>query len=95
MSPDELLGDPESIDPREGLRTVVALHRLAAQLEALHVARARQAGLSWAHIAAELEVTKQSVHKKYAGRRRGRETADGHVGVGAGSGGPDGDEGRR
>lgn len=70
MHLDELVAhDPETVDPREGLRTVVALHRLAARLEALHVGRARRAGLSWAQIAAELEVTKQSVHKKYVNRR--------------------------
>ena len=66
----ELVRDPETVDPRAGLRAVVALHRLAARLEALHVARARAAGLSWSQIAAELQVTKQSVHKKYSGRGR-------------------------
>lgn len=67
----ELVGDPEATDPREGLRAVVALHRLAGRLEALHVARARAAGLSWAQIAAELQVTKQTVHKKYVTRAGG------------------------
>jgi len=71
MDVSELLGDPETTDPREGLRSVVALHRLAARLEALHVARARAAGLSWAQIAMELQVTKQTVHKKYVTRARG------------------------
>ncbi len=52
-------------DRREGLRTVVALRRLTAQLEALHVAAAREAGMSWADIAAELQVTRQTVHKKH------------------------------
>ena len=62
----------ETADPREGLRTVLALHRLASRLEALHVARAREQGMSWAEIAVELEVTRQSVHKKHGrtGARR-------------------------
>jgi DNA-binding NarL/FixJ family response regulator len=54
-----------SIEPAEGLRTVVALRRLASRLEDLHVARARAAGMSWAEIAASLEVTRQTVHKKH------------------------------
>ena len=57
-------------DPREGLRTVLALHRLADRLEDLHVARAREAGMSWADIAVELQVTRQTVHKKHS-RTRG------------------------
>ncbi|MEP7765176.1 RNA polymerase subunit sigma-70 [Sanguibacter sp. 25GB23B1] len=59
-----------AVEPAEGLRTVVALRRLAARLEDLHVARARAAGMSWAEIAASLEVTRQTVHKKH-GRTRG------------------------
>ncbi len=57
-------------DPREGLRTVLALHRLADRLEDLHVARARAQGMSWADIAVELQVTRQTVHKKHS-RSRG------------------------
>ena len=57
-------------DPREGLRTVVALRRLTARLEALHVAAAREQGMSWADIAAELAVTRQTVHQKH-GRSSG------------------------
>ncbi|GAA4621880.1 RNA polymerase subunit sigma-70 [Cellulomonas oligotrophica] len=66
-------------DPREGLRTVVALHRLADRLEDLHVARARALGMSWADIAAELQVTRQTVHKKHSrprGTRRWSTDAD-------------------
>ncbi len=57
-------------DPRDGLRTALALRRLADRLEALHVARAREQGMSWAQIAGELQVTRQTVHKKH-GRARG------------------------
>lgn len=66
-----LEAEATAADPRDGLRTVVALHRLAARLEALHVAQARERGLSWAEIAVELEVTRQTVHKKH-GRTNGR-----------------------
>ncbi|WP_432485297.1 helix-turn-helix domain-containing protein [Kineococcus esterisolvens] len=57
-------------DPCDGLRTALALRRLAERLEALHVARAREQGMSWAEIAVELQVTRQTVHKKH-GRTRG------------------------
>jgi DNA-binding NarL/FixJ family response regulator len=66
-------------DPREGLRTVLALHRLADRLEDLHVARAREQGMSWADIALELQVTRQTVHKKHTrprGPRRWSNDAD-------------------
>ncbi|WP_432507375.1 helix-turn-helix domain-containing protein [Kineococcus arenarius] len=59
-----------AVDPREGLRTALALRRLAERLEALHVARAREHGMSWAEIAVELQVTRQTVHKKH-GRTSG------------------------
>lgn len=68
-----------TVDPSEGLRTVLALHRLADRLEDLHVARARERGMSWADIAAELQVTRQTVHKKHArprGPRRWSTDAD-------------------
>lgn len=66
-------------DPRDGLRTVLALHRLADRLEDLHVARARAQGMSWADIATELQVTRQTVHKKHTrprGARRWSNDAD-------------------
>ena len=47
---------------------MAALRRLFEQLEALHVARARELGWSWADIAAHLGVTKQSVHRKHGSR---------------------------
>lgn len=57
---------PAGPDVGEGLRTAVALRRLAESLEAREVARARAAGWSWQLIATHLDVTKQAVHKKYA-----------------------------
>ncbi len=58
--------DPQ--DPREGLAAVVALRRLLAALEAENVERALAVGWSWTEIAEALGVSRQAVHKKYAGR---------------------------
>ena len=54
--------------PAEGLAAVVALRRLADQLEAAEVERAIRQGWSWSRIAEALGVTRQAVHKKYAKR---------------------------
>ena len=54
--------------PGEGLAAVVALRRLADQLEASEVERALRQGWSWSRIAEALGVTRQAVHKKYAKR---------------------------
>lgn len=59
-----------SEDPEVGLRAVAALRRLLERLERLHVENARKAGRSWQEIADELGVSKQAVHKKYAGKGR-------------------------
>lgn len=52
-------------DPAVGLRAVGALHRLAEQVEAAHVALARAQGWSWEQIGDALGVSRQSVHAKY------------------------------
>jgi DNA-directed RNA polymerase specialized sigma24 family protein len=57
-------------DVRVGLRAVLALRRLLETLEALQVENARRQGWSWQEIADALGVSKQAVHKKYAGRNR-------------------------
>ncbi|MFB0617843.1 helix-turn-helix domain-containing protein [Streptomyces sp. AGS-58] len=44
---------------------VGALHRLAEQVEAAAVARAREQGWSWEQIGDALGVSRQSVHAKY------------------------------
>jgi len=54
-----------SDDPAVGLRAVGALHRLAEQVEAAHVALARGQGWSWEQIGDALGVSRQSVHAKY------------------------------
>lgn len=57
-----------SRDPRVGLRAVLALRRLLESLEVVQVDNARGQGWSWQEIADALEVSKQAVHKKHAGR---------------------------
>ena len=61
-----------STDPRVGLRAVVALRRLLERLEIVQVDNARRQGWSWQEIADALEVTRQGVHKKHAGRTPAR-----------------------
>jgi hypothetical protein len=56
-------------DPQTGLRAVTALRKLLEQLEALQVQNAREQGWSWQDIAEQLDVSRQAVHKKHAGRR--------------------------
>lgn len=64
----ELAAAAGSTDPRVGLRSVLALRRLLETLEVLQVDNARRQGWSWQEIADALDVTKQAVHKKHAGR---------------------------
>lgn len=55
-------------DPADALAAVVALRRLADQLEDAAVARALQDGWTWSLVAEALGVTRQAVHKKHAKR---------------------------
>ena len=72
MGVDELVALAQatgSEDPRSGaLRAVAELRRAAERTEAGLVRRARNVGMSWAEVAAELGVSKQTVHRKYGGR---------------------------
>jgi hypothetical protein len=52
-------------DPSVGLRAVVALRRLADQVENSQVAAARRDGLSWEQIGDALGVSRQAAHKKH------------------------------
>lgn len=54
-------------DPRRALRAAAELRRGTERLEAELVRRARNQGLSWAEVAAQLGVSKQAVHRKYGG----------------------------
>jgi DNA-directed RNA polymerase specialized sigma24 family protein len=64
----ELAAAASGRDARVGLRAALALRRLAETLEAVQVANARRQGWSWQEIADALEVSKQAVHKRYAGQ---------------------------
>ena len=55
-------------DPADGLAAVVALRRLADQVEDSEVERAVREGWTWSLIAEALGVTRQAVHKKHARR---------------------------
>lgn len=55
----------QSRDPEVAFPAVVALRRLADQLEDRHVAIARRLGWSWEEIGAALGVSRQAVHKKH------------------------------
>jgi hypothetical protein len=68
----ELAAAAGSADPKVGLRAVLALRRLLESLESVQVDNARLNGWSWQEIADALEVTRQGVHKKHAGRPVGR-----------------------
>lgn len=62
----------EALEPVEALQQVAELRARLGAEEAVHVHRARNAGLSWAEIAEALGVSRQAVHKKHRGRRWGR-----------------------
>lgn len=70
MDMEALSGPIQETDPATGLRAVAALHRLAEQVEATHVAAARSAGWSWEQIGELLGVTRQSVHAKHGKQER-------------------------
>ncbi|MEO6505667.1 MAG: hypothetical protein ABIW36_13775 [Terrimesophilobacter sp.] len=52
----------------DGLAAVVALRKLADQLEDAEVERAMRDGWSWSQVAEALGVTRQAVHKKHGQR---------------------------
>jgi hypothetical protein len=59
---------PGPDEPVEALAAVVALRRLADQLEQAAVERAVEQGWTWSQLAQALGVTRQAVHKKFAHR---------------------------
>lgn len=59
---------PSPDDPAEALAAVVALRRLADQLERAAVDAAIRQGWTWAGVADALGVSRQAVHKKHARR---------------------------
>ena len=65
MDSDQISSALGAGDPAVGLRAVLALRRLAEQVEATHVSLARRQGWSWQQIGDALGITRQSVHAKY------------------------------
>ena len=65
MSSPDLATTAAADDPAQGLRAVVALRKLADQLEVVQVTNARSLGWSWQDIAEQLQISRQAVHKKY------------------------------
>lgn len=57
---------PSARDPQEALAAVVALRRLADQLERAATAEALKQGWSWSQVAAALGISKQAAHKRLA-----------------------------
>lgn len=57
---------PSADDPEAALAAVVALRRLADQLERRAVLAAVDRHWSWSEIAQALGVTKQAAHKRFA-----------------------------
>lgn len=70
--------DQESPGPDGLLAELAAMREQRRELErreAALVRRARNEGIVWEQIAASLGVTRQAVHRKYAGRRLARAKA--------------------
>jgi hypothetical protein len=65
METDDLAERIRSTDPAVALRAVGALHRLAEQVEAMSVARAREQGWTWEQIGDALGMSRQAAHAKY------------------------------
>lgn len=65
MMTESKIDPPE--DPEAVLASVVALRRLADQLEQQAVAEALKRGWSWSQIAMALGVSKQAAHKRLSG----------------------------
>ncbi|GAA2836314.1 hypothetical protein [Crossiella cryophila] len=59
---------PASAEPADRLAAVVALRRLADQLEDAAVEEAMRTGWGWPQVAEALGITRQAVHKKHAQR---------------------------
>lgn len=62
------LAPPPTGGPADGLAAVVALRRLADQMEDAQVELAMTEGWSWTDVAQALGVSRQAVHKKHVRR---------------------------
>lgn len=61
---------PPADDPEKALAAVVALRRLAANLEASAVDHALEAGWTWSQIGQSLGMSAQAAHKRLAPNKR-------------------------
>ena len=75
MAEPQPLPGPE--DPEVALAAVVALRRLANQLEAEAVAEAITQGWTWAQVGEALSISGQAAHKKFATEVRARRGLEG------------------
>ena len=72
-TPIDVGGVPSPEEPADALAAVVALRRLADQLELSAVRVAVRDGWTWADVADALGVTRQAAHKKHAHRLKNDE----------------------
>ena len=63
---------PDPDDPESALAAVVALRRLASQLEVRAVIEAIAQGWTWAQVGEALGISAQAAHKKFAAEVRAR-----------------------
>ena len=63
---------PDPDDPQSALAAVVALRRLASQLEVRAVIEAIAQGWTWAQVGEALGISAQAAHKKFAAEVRAR-----------------------
>ncbi|WP_460796254.1 helix-turn-helix domain-containing protein [Nocardioides pacificus] len=63
---------PKPEDPEAALAAVVALRRLAGQLESAAVVEAIAQGWTWAQVGEALGVSPQAAHKRFAPEVRAR-----------------------
>ena len=63
---------PAPEDPEAALAAVVALRRLAGQVEVLAVVEAIAQGWTWSQVGEALGISAQAAHKKFASEVRAR-----------------------
>lgn len=63
---------PDAEDPEAALAAVVALRRLASQLELRAVVAAIAQGWTWVQVGEALGISAQAAHKKFASEVRAR-----------------------
>jgi hypothetical protein len=72
MAVSEVRPLPKPDDPEAAFAAVVALRRLASQLEIATVVEAIAQGWTWAEVGEALGISAQAAHKKFASEVRAR-----------------------